>query len=137
MDLVKRLNKRGAIETNTMLVLIVGIIAAVSIILFFTKGFGFFTNIFEKSNIDITLISQKCSALASVGGSGYCTDKIEIGKDSYVNCPYAVNNLGAVLDKPYSGGDCTDSKKKICTRLGLEEGNNFKPTKVKVNGIYS
>ena len=131
----KRMNKKGAMTTFQLLSLLLGVIVLVIVVIGFTQGWSFFTDMFAKADIDITFISQKCSALVSAGStSGYCLDRIEIAKNSYVNCDYAVHNLGVTVEgtKP----SCTGSEKQMCERLRLEIGEDkwlIDSEKVKVN----
>jgi len=131
----KRMNLRGQREVSfgTFLLLILGVVGLILVIVGFTKGWGFITDIFGKTNIDITLISQKCESLASVGAAGFCSDRVEIGKDNYVNCPYAINTLGANITGTAPGCDPDAGAKAICNKLKLEEGDKYDSEKSKVN----
>src|SRR3989338_4641312 len=135
--MIKRGIKKGQTEVGlgTVLLLVLGFVALVIVIVGFTKGFGFFTRIFEVSKVDTELISQKCNSLLSLGVSGYCGDEVEIGVDSFVNCDYAAKNLGVKVTNPPDsacGSLCT-AEKSICTRLRIKDGDNFNEEKVKVN----
>lgn len=134
--MIKRGNRKGQSEVGlgTILLLVLGLVALVIVIVGFTKGFGFFTRIFEVSKIDIELISQKCDGLLSLGISGYCGDEIEMGGGSFVNCEYAVEKLGVkVTGSPDSACISPDTEKAICARLRIKDGDNFNEEKVKVN----
>ena len=124
------LDKRGAEEPGVGVWLIVAIFAAVIILLFISGAFGSITDIFKKSNVDITFINQKCAQLASVAdNSGFCTDRIEISSNTYVNCPYAIKNLGANVTTTLICDDTT-AITAICNKLKLEGANM---AKLKVN----
>lgn len=130
--MIKRLNKKGqGFTSGQLLALILGAVAVIIVIIGFTAGWDFFTDLFGQGDIDMTVISQKCNTLASTSNSGYCTDRIEIGKNKYINCEYAVNELGAEVSK---GVTCPDGEKKICQKIKLEKGEDYDPTKVEVNG---
>ena len=134
--MTKRGNRKGQSEVGlgTILLLVLGLVALVIVIVGFTKGFGFFTRIFEVSKIDTELISQKCNSLLSLGVSGYCGDEIEMGGSSFVNCDYAVKNLGVkVTSLPDSACSSPDTEKSICARLRIKDGDNFDEEKVMVN----
>ena len=133
------MNKKGeeGIGLGTLLALALGIVAVVIIVIGFTTGFNWFFDLFGKSTIDVAFISQKCEQLASVGSAGYCSDSIEIATNSYVNCNYAVANLGAKITS-VAPTICTidEGKIAICKKLELELGDNWKikQPKIKVNG---
>jgi len=129
----KAVNKKGQQSSFQTIGWILGIFVLIVVALAFTGVFGEFTDIFSKADVDLTLISQKCSALATPTGTAYCTDKTEIGKNSYVNCDYAVTALGASVEGNPPTCDVNEDPKKICTRLSLED-DNFDAGKVKVNG---
>ena len=139
--MIKRLNKKGqGFTSGQLLALILGAVAVIIVIIGFTAGWDFFTDLFGQGDIDMTVISQKCNTLASTSNSGYCTDRIEIGKNKYINCEYAVNELGAEVSKevicPEDNGNMRYQKasKQICQKIMLSEGDNYDPTKVEVNG---
>ena len=130
-------DKRGA-ETSTILIwMIVAIAGAVIVLIFVSGSFGIFSNIIKKGDIDTTLISQKCNLYTNIVNSGYCTDKIEIAKDKYVNCGYAVKNFGIEIegDKPKNCNSTEGIEKgatAICNKLKIEEtATNYK--KIEVN----
>ncbi len=135
--MIKRMgiNKRGqeGLSTTSLLVLILGAVALVVIIIGFTQGWGFFTDLLGQTDIDIAVIKQKCETILPFGAS-YCLDKIEIGKDNYINCGYANTDLKVKIENSL---ECTnDDAKAICQKIKLEEGDNYKNklTKIKVNG---
>lgn len=129
--MIKRLDKRGqGFTTGQLLALILGAVAVVIVIIGFTQGWGFFTDLFGQGDVDITVISQKCETLASTQNSGYCTDRIEIKSNVYVNCEYAVTYLGANVPSKASAPECSDAEEAICNKLKLEEEDL---NKVKVN----
>ena len=126
---LRPINKKGqGLTSSTLILLVVGVIVMVIVVLGFTKGWNFFTDLFNTGSIDMEAISQKCGLLASTGGGGYCTDRIEIGKDKYINCKHA-ETLGITS----TGNACSEASKQICEKLKLE-GDNFDGSKVEVNG---
>jgi len=125
-------NKKGAFTTGQLLSLVLGAVAVVVVIIGFSQGWGIFTDIFDQADLDMEIISQKCNALTGASGAGYCTDKIEIAKNSYVNCEYAFDELGAVVDNPLDCG--LDAPDQICEKIKLAEGKNYDGTEIMVNG---
>lgn len=134
---MKKRNKRGqegGIGIGTLLLLILGVVGLIVVVVGFTTGWNFITDIFKKADIDVTVISSKCGALASTQPAGYCSDRIEIAKNSYVNCPYAVKELGASIGEVNAPGcDMDDGAKAICNKLKLEEGDKFNAENTRVN----
>ena len=122
--------KRGQHSVWFPIILVLAVIVLFVVAIGFTKGWDTFTDFFDKSDVDITFLSQKCEISSS--GPGYCADVIQISDNSYVNCPYAVANLGINVTK---GADCDSDAgaRAICNKLALEEGDNFDGDKVKVN----
>ncbi len=130
---LRPINKKGqGLTSSTLILLVVGVIVMVIVVLGFTKGWNFFTDLFNTGSIDMEAISQKCGLLASTGGGGYCTDRIEIGKDKYINCDYAVKNLGAQVENAPSGGCGGNVSTQICNKLELED-EGFDKNKTRVN----
>lgn len=132
----KGINKRGqeGLSTTSLLVLILGAVALVVIIIGFTQGWSFFTDLLGKTDIDIAVIKQKCETILPFGVASYCLDKIEIGNNNYINCGYANTNLNVIIENSLT---CSDNDAKaICRKIKLEEGENYKNklTKIKVNG---
>ncbi len=131
----KMSNKKAQMTTFQLLSLVLGAVVLIVVILGFTKGWGFFTDFFGKADVDVTFISQKCSALIAAGATkSYCAERIEIGRNNYVNCPYAVKVLGASVEGNPPSCNEEDGAKAICERLKLEQGENFNSEKIKVNG---
>ena len=124
---------------TTLILLVLGVVVLIVIILGFTQGWGFFTDMFGKANIDSTVVVQKCGATASFGGS-VCTDKIEVATDTYMTCGYAVNQVDAFEGSVEIATKCptpaTDAV-KVCTQIRTSEGVKWTDTrakKVQVNG---
>lgn len=132
------MDKKGQdMSISTLILLVLGVVVLIVIVLGFTQGFGFFTDMFGKADIDATVIQQKCGSTGVFGGA-ICTDRIEVGSDKYITCGYAANNLSIAFD-----GDekvkvtCKDIKansKTVCGLLKLKAGDKFDGTDVEVNG---
>lgn len=134
--MIKKRAKRGAINWDQMMYFTLAITVIVLVILFFTGAFGDISSWWSQTNVDITLINQKCQQLASFDKKSFCVERIEIGKNSYVNCLYAIDNLGASLgdlEKPTCNGG--DPIKEMCQKLKLEKGDSFKSKDFKVNNV--
>ncbi|MEK6906751.1 MAG: hypothetical protein AABW81_03955 [Nanoarchaeota archaeon] len=138
--MIKRMNKRGQSEVGlgTFLLLILGLVALVIIILGFTKGWSFFTDLFGTTDINKDVIAQKCTTLLSLGTSGYCSDKIEVGTDKYVNCEYAKKELGVIIEDAPTTACPGESKKAICNTIRFEDEDRYaqKSNKIKVNDEF-
>lgn len=134
--MIKRTNKKGESTDSRSFLIGFALIAGVAILVFlgFNQGWGFITDIFKKADIDTTLIEQKCNSYIEFGTlSGYCYDKIEIGKNKYINCEYAASKHGVKI-KGTAPECASDAPAKICKKLKDSE-KNFKPEKVEVNGM--
>lgn len=130
----KSMNKKAQMSTFQLMLMVLGVVAVVIVIIGFSQGWSFFTDIFGKADIDITLISQKCNSELSGGDTaGFCTNKIEIGTNKYINCKYAASNFGAIIEGEASI-TCTGAEAQICNKIKLEEGDKYKPDKTMVNG---
>ena len=130
------MDKRGAVVSDYLTYIIVAAVVIFIVLVFATDAFGYFSSTVGKANIDTTAMSVKCNAYldSSFTGlaSGYCTDRIEIGTDKYVNCEYVKSAYGIAITG--TAPDCTGSEKKICNKLKDEAGaSKFKDT-VEVNG---
>ncbi len=144
--MIKRMDKRGAMAGDTIVYLLIALAVLGIVLLFFTGGFGPITNLFEKifGGLDIEPISQRCEYLASIGSAGFCTDRIEIKSNKYINCPYAISKLGAKIEsnepsdcpKNYNDmGTINDAfAKQICEFIKIEKDEKFQPEKTTVNG---
>tara|TARA_Y100000310_G_scaffold83835_1_gene80472 strand:- start:49 stop:498 length:450 start_codon:yes stop_codon:yes gene_type:complete len=84
------LNKKGA-ETSPLSVIITIIILAVvaiTVIYFFTGGFGQLTSKFELLPSDVEALAQACGGYASAGFViDYCAFR-DVKDDNYINCKY-------------------------------------------------
>ena len=117
---------------GSLLEIILGGIAVILIIVGLTMGFDPIFSIFDTINVDTESMALKCDLLASSGKSGYCSDRIVIAATSFVNCDYAVKNLGVNIESTY-GGECDkEIEKFICNKLELED-EDFNANDYKVN----
>ena len=127
--MIKRFDKKGAINWDQFLALIIGVVAVGIVIFYFMGGFDNFFDVAKQGDLVISAMQTKCESLDD---TGYCTDRLELAKDSYVNCGYAVKNLGVKIDN--SPATCVDADAiAMCNRIKWEEGDDFVATKVKVN----
>gem|GEM_PF-4532716 len=137
--MIKRMNKKGqgGLTWEQVLGIILGGIAVFVILGFVTGTFGAIGDLFKKSEIDVAFLSQKCEGLLSSGNiGGFCSDKIQISSTSYMNCQYAIENLGVTVQTKYTdcGLNTPTPMISICNNLKLEQGDKFKVDKIKVNG---
>src|SRR3989344_4429968 len=134
--MLKRMNKRAqeGMSITTIIGLIIAIVVLVVVVLGFTMGWDYIFSFFKKSNVDVAFITQKCEVLASSGIGGYCNDRIELSKNNYVNCPYAVTTFNISLESNIPNCDSDAGAKAICNKLRLEQGDKYNPDKTKVNG---
>ncbi len=127
------LDKKGQGGLNTFLVffavaLVVGLIIAI----FYVDVFGLFGEITD-IDVDIAVINQGCIAKLSAGS--FCTDKIEISKNTYINCPYAIENFGASIgDGIAPKCNETEDSRAICNKLKSTDGKGYNPDEYVVNG---
>ncbi len=88
------LNKKGA-ETSPLSVIIAIIILAVvaiTVLYFFTGGFGQLTSKFELLPSDVEALAQACGGYASAGFViDYCAFR-DVTDDNYINCKYIYDN---------------------------------------------
>lgn len=111
----------------------------VVILLFVFDVGGIASKIFGSSDIDVTAMSEKCNSVISAASNpatAYCYDRIQINTNKYVNCQYAIENLGAQIDPGLQQGlqPCGDKAYvTICNKLELEGAKDIK--KITVNGI--
>jgi len=128
------MNKREAeVGFNLIFTLVLGLAAISFAIFLYLRIFGEAGDIPGKLDIDITVIQAKCNGLISSSSGGYCTDRIEIEDDNYINCPYARSNFGAIFEG--TPPDCNGAERFICNKLLTEQGDKFKFDDVKVNNI--
>lgn len=128
--MIKRMNRRGAVESDTLILLVLGFLVVVVVAISLTTGWGFVSNFFTQSNVNVAVMSEKCGAL-STNPSGFCVDKLEIKKNNYYNCPYAIRTIGVQVASPPTT-PCTDAEKLMCNKLKVET-TNFNPENVFVN----
>jgi len=138
--MIKRgMNRKGAIESDQLIWMILGFIALVLITIGATVGFGFFTDLFKKASVDKVAVAQKCGQIDSVGPS-ICQDPIEIADNRYITCYYAVNTLKiSFVGNDSVNSQCAASEenvKGICTYLNLTKAgqSGFDLSKVQVDG---
>ena len=122
---------------GTMLMIILGLAALVLVIVGFTSGWGFLTKWFDTVKSDSTVVEQVCNAYITMGGNGYCSNSIDYGKKSYINCDYA-KQLGAKFEEPEKAPKCdSETPKQICLGIKLDMGEDYtdaEAKKIKVNG---
>jgi len=91
---MKEMNKKAQdMSITTLILLVLGVVVLIVIVLGVTQGFGFFTDIFDQSNVDATVITQKCGQTGVFGGA-ICTDRIELSNNNYITCGYAASTTG-------------------------------------------
>lgn len=120
--MIKRLNRKAQREVSmgTFLLLILGVGGLLLVAWGFYQYWGVIVDPVNQLELDATLVEQKCTQLA-ISPSGYCNDYIEAGKNQYVNCPYAVTDLGIQLkDVDVSKIECLDAVATICQKFYLE-----------------
>ena len=134
MNPLRALRAGNRLVLIPFLLLILGAIALVLVIIGFSSGWDFLTRWFGDVKPEITVIEKTCNGYILFGGSGYCTNSIDFGKDNYVNCDYA-RSLGAKFEDPEKAPTCDSNVvQQICEGIKLREGDNFKPSEVQVNG---
>ena len=125
--------KAQEMSITTLILLVLGVVVLIVIVLGFTQGFGFFTDMFGKADIDASVIAQKCGQTGAFGGA-VCTDRIEISSNKYITCGYAVETLGFEFEgSEQIKADCVvlDNTNTVC---GLLKVKGEDMTKIEVNG---
>ena len=134
-NMKKGMNKKAQSEgvgLGTILALVIGGIAVVVIILFFT---GFFDTLnsglttFTPEQIDLKVIA--CQGFANSNTIATFCNFQEIDKNTYMNCQY--DKIIERLVENANGLTCTESEVAFCTKMKTEKGTSFND-KITVNG---
>lgn len=115
---IRGLNKRG-METSPMSIIISIVILAVvaiTIIYFFTGGFGKISSKFEFLPGDLEVEAQACKLYSESNlAIDYCDFK-EVEKNNYVNCKYIKTNFGESYDFEAISTCDGDLEKEFCDK---------------------
>jgi hypothetical protein len=130
--MIKRSDKRG--DQQSWIIGFILVIAIGALILFFASdAFGKVKGVVDIADLDVGLLSQRCEAQISVSpGESYCAEKIKIKSNSYITCPYAIDNFGVTTQSTPPKCDEEKGAKSICKKL-LAEDLSLDPKKLYVN----
>jgi hypothetical protein len=88
-DMKSLMNKKADVTITTVILIVLGLVVLVMLIIGFTKGTGFFFDIFDKGPGELQSLAKACEGYVAAGLSiDFCTYRlIDVsGDDELVNC---------------------------------------------------
>ncbi len=130
------MNRKGDVTVTTVILIILGLVVLVMLIVGFTKGTGFFFNLFDSAPSEVQALSKFCEGYIQASLSiDYCTYRLlDIsGEDELVNCQHPL--IKAELDKiiilpaelnSFCDDSKNDFKKKACDSVAIGQKDKIK-----------